>query len=114
MLIFAVVAVIFYLLVKFTADKDETITKYDRKEEVELVFKLPREIVANDRPELMPIFEREIRRRKLLNEVFNIGLHARRALEEKQKEDLILSRTGYYYPVKKSNLCLPIRNQKTK
>ena len=112
MLTFIVVAIIFWLLVRYFVQQ-KPVVNFDRKDIAELVFKLPREIIANDRPEGMPIDEREKRRRRLLNEMYQLGIHAREAYEAKQQEDLILARTPYFYPLKKSNLCLSNHEPKT-
>lgn len=70
--------------------------KIDRREEEnQLVFTIPNEIIANNRPKLMSLLERERRRRRLLGEVFTLGLQARNELTKKQEEDRILGETPY-------------------
>lgn len=101
MITFIVVSIIFFGLVKiFIINKSEVAQAYKPHEYAKIVFELPREVLVNDPPEAIPILERERSRRKLLNQVFNLGLQSRRLLLEKQKEDLILERTPYYIPNK--------------
>lgn len=60
-----------------------------------LVLDIPKEIIADHRPAIS-LSEREKRRRRLLNEVFILGLSARREVEHKQERDQDLSRAPYY------------------
>ncbi|MFA5061951.1 MAG: hypothetical protein WC526_02305 [Patescibacteria group bacterium] len=97
MVLFLIVCVIFLLLIKiFVSEKHENFEP-NRKEIVEIKFNLPREVIADIQPEAIPIWEREKRRRKLLNEVFLIGVSSRARLEQKQVEDRALSNRSYYY-----------------
>ena len=60
-----------------------------------LVFHIPNDIIANHRP-AMSLNEREVRRRRILNEVFKLGFAAREEYEKKQMRDKDLADTPYY------------------
>ncbi len=99
-LIFAIVCVVFYVLQKiFIGETTNQQTEWNKDEVVELTFKIPREIIANDRPNAMPVLERERRRRRLLQEVFQTGFYTRELLENKHREDKVLEATPYSYLV---------------
>lgn len=99
-LIFLIICIIFYVLQKiFIGETINQQPEWNKDEVVELTFKLPREIITNDRPDAMPVAERERRRRRLLQEVFQTGYFTRELLEAKHREDKVLEATPYSYLV---------------
>lgn len=99
MLIFAITIVIFCLLFKFLIGNSNNSQhqEWKREEILELKFKLPREIIANDRPEIMEVAEREKRRRKIINQAFQAGFFAKQLLLAQQEEDRALAAQPYKY-----------------
>ena len=66
----------------------------DLKKNIKITFELPAEILLAHRPE-MTLYQREKRRRKLMNDVFKLGFYSREAFESKQQEDEKLVNTPY-------------------
>lgn len=92
-LIIMAVSAIFFVLHKFFIEEEEKSS--ERKENIEIVLSLPREIVANDRP-TMSLMERERRRRKLLEQVYLLGTWHANNFNTLDKKDRELASSPYY------------------